>query len=692
MGLQVWLPLNKDNNVIPGISSFSKEGSVTFTEDTDGWYKVVDSSHTSSRWGIYYDFDVRPSTTYTLTVYSKSTTGISCSIGIGSFPGAVTWPAVRDTNNTSTEKLTTYTWTTTQNDTRARIYLAMTPGSTIADNYVFYKEPKVCEALTNQGLSNVTVTNNGATVDNNGKIGKCYYFNGTSTSSGNTIYIPQLTIPNTFSVSGWFKLVASVGNGSAEYLVCLNNNAYSGDMQFAIAHRSKGLFVIVNNTEYTIQSLELDIWYHIALTFNGTYAKVYINGTEVNSRTVTSTAYTGHNFNIGSRSSAADGSTHSYYSKIYVSGVRLYDNALSASEVKLLSQGLVLHYPLDRNGWGQENLATCTTPVYNIAASASSNYNYIWINNNTLEPNTTYTFSAEVTVSDSDKCTVYNYTASGKSGSINYNFPADGKRHSWTFTTTADAIGFIAYAGTAGSTAGHSAVYKNIKVEKGDKVTPYIPRADESLYTTMGISNVIEYDVSGYQNNGTRTGTSTWISNSPKYNLSQYFTGSSNYIRTASGTFNWFSFDKCTVSIWMKPTSTPSSYTGSFGIGHNSSDGYYSKCFSICNSSGKFTVNAAKGSTWIFVTSSYVCPLNEWHHYVATLDGTSLKMYVDGQQIHTATIDWGTAYVASDTCVQVAVDLPGSDEMYQGYYSDARIYTTALSADDILELYNNKVI
>lgn len=32
--------------------------------------------------------------------------------------------------------------------------------------------------LENKGLSNVTVTNNGATVDNNGKIGKCYSFNG----------------------------------------------------------------------------------------------------------------------------------------------------------------------------------------------------------------------------------------------------------------------------------------------------------------------------------------------------------------------------------------------------------------------------------------------------------------------------------------------------------------------------------
>lgn len=34
--------------------------------------------------------------------------------------------------------------------------------------------------LNNYGISGATVTNNGATVDNSGKIGKCYSFNNTS--------------------------------------------------------------------------------------------------------------------------------------------------------------------------------------------------------------------------------------------------------------------------------------------------------------------------------------------------------------------------------------------------------------------------------------------------------------------------------------------------------------------------------
>ena len=153
--------------------------------------------------------------------------------------------------------------------------------------------------------------------------------------------------------------------------------------------------------------------------------------------------------------------------------------------INLLKQGVLITTGNEVN----ENLATCNTIQYNVAAS-TGNWNYFWITSSTaLEPNTTYTFSAEVEVSDNyERCTVYNYTASGKSGEINYYFPADGKRHSWTFTTTSNALGVIAYAGTAGSTANYSAVYKNIKLEKGDKATPWIPNKNDVIYISSDVT------------------------------------------------------------------------------------------------------------------------------------------------------------------------------------------------------------
>ena len=54
--------------------------------------------------------------------------------------------------------------------------------------------------LENQGLSNVTVTNNGATIDNNGKVGKCYSFNGSSSK----ISMP-INLTPTMSFCAWVK-------------------------------------------------------------------------------------------------------------------------------------------------------------------------------------------------------------------------------------------------------------------------------------------------------------------------------------------------------------------------------------------------------------------------------------------------------------------------------------------------------
>ncbi len=52
--------------------------------------------------------------------------------------------------------------------------------------------------------------------------------------------------------------------------------------------------------------------------------------------------------------------------------IRIYDKALSSREVKEISKGLVLHYPLNREGFGCDNL------IKNTSCFSSVNY---WVNN-----------------------------------------------------------------------------------------------------------------------------------------------------------------------------------------------------------------------------------------------------------------------------------------------------------------------
>ncbi len=60
--------------------------------------------------------------------------------------------------------------------------------------------------LHNQGLANVAVTNNGATIDSSGKIGKCYSFNG-----NNYITLPISLLSNftnEISITAWINITA----------------------------------------------------------------------------------------------------------------------------------------------------------------------------------------------------------------------------------------------------------------------------------------------------------------------------------------------------------------------------------------------------------------------------------------------------------------------------------------------------
>jgi len=62
--------------------------------------------------------------------------------------------------------------------------------------------------------------------------------------------------------------------------------------------------------------------------------------------------------------------------------------------------------------------------------------------------------------------------------------------------------------------------FKNIKVEEGEIATPWIPNPADAEYSALGFDDGIEYDVSGYGNNGTKVGDITYDSDTPRYNTS----------------------------------------------------------------------------------------------------------------------------------------------------------------------------
>lgn len=566
--------------------------------------------------------------------------------------------------------------------------------------------------LHNQGLSDATIINGDITANDNGKIGKCVK---TGNSAIDLRYDGATTNTESLSIGGWFKFNQSeiatrlqsatineighspVGNliGNNSYggigLIWETNNMYQdgtlnelhvfGNMRSStLGYRSTGTY-----------SINFDQWTHIFLIFDKSLntETLYVNGVVISQVTSLASFSDMPTRNVQINAAlVCGGNGPGVNIPFYCNDVRLYNHALTEKEVKDISRGLVLHYPLSNNGFGNENLILNSDVEKNTRAGIVQ-----WDLSDSAKADIkgkSYTISADIKSTEDNSvidCYVRSPSTSQSmsTSTIFRNITTEYKRYSLQSicnvaqSGTPETFCFRAN-GSNGTTSSALFTIKNLKLEYSDEATAWCPNPNDSI--KAGYNDDIIRDISGFGNDGIVTGVLNILSDTPRYKVSTYFDGSS-YALTDASSFSWFNFDQCTLSIWMNPTTTPSSWAGTFGIAHDNSSG--NKSFVIGNYGGKFTVQSANGG-WVNIQSSDL-PINEWHHCVATLDGATIKMYFDGELVKTYTTNWGTTTVASDTRIQVGIDLPGSNEIYQGYYSDARIYVTALSAADIVELY-----
>ena len=84
-----------------------------------------------------------------------------------------------------------------------------------------------------------------------------------------------------------------------------------------------------------------DTWTHCCIVYDGKKAMIYRNGE----------LYTTAN-GISNRNNFEYDFPIVGSSIRKLNDIRIYDHALSPLEVKEISKGLILHYPLNRNGWG----------------------------------------------------------------------------------------------------------------------------------------------------------------------------------------------------------------------------------------------------------------------------------------------------------------------------------------------------
>ena len=458
---------------------------------------------------------------------------------------------------------------------------------------------------------------------------------------------------------------------------------------------------------------------------------MYLNGNIVKSGTCTSPFISGLlNIGIGCRSITTGGTNATGYNTgRCLNDVRIYDEALSPKEVKELAKGLILHYTLNRGGFGQDNLSinsgdltlwnkesgiTCvwddTQQMFKIDTTTRTSSRWGIYQDVTCEPNTIYTFSV-----DGKKVEKTMYLAIGSFASGSVTWPSNRKpftnnrqRLSCTFTTgdnhTIIRIYLAVYPTSEGSNV---AYYALPKLEKGSTATPWIPNSADDLYSAMGLDNSIEYDVSGYQNNGEwysydANGSIEYTSDTPKYNVSTHIASANPNISAASGTRYLYGHcsitnpTEMTVAFWCKPIQE--GYGGSNSQGKFCTTTYEYGSISVGadylvsamnNRDGTIDINDSASTTHCRPSITFTA--NEWHHYVVTYDGQTGRIYKDGVQISTASF---SSAKTLGSFIGVIIGFSKAGGVWRrndSYYSDFRLYVTALSDDDILALYNTPI-
>lgn len=525
----------------------------------------------------------------------------------------------------------------------------------------------------NQGLANINIVNN-ASYEVSGKLGGCYK-NGTINSGWGKNYNACLGL----SASCWINIPTIEGN--AIILGSVHN--YPANTRFYVGCYNGYFSGGFGNTSWgdaaSNRKIESNTWYHLCMTTFGTNWKLYINGQCVQEKTSSANPVILYgNIYIGKK-------------QALYNDFRIYDHCLSPKEVKEISKGLVLHYPLNDIYNGSYNLLNDSDTFTNWG-DYEAGYTEIKINefgrksliitnkrswcgaiHSVQIPSAgTYTISCYCKPISRTKTSIKQTLYISGNGWNDQAVEVDwNKTNQWqrlSLTRTYNQAGsffvyLIAFGGSRTDDYKVTCEYTMPQVTKTDTIVPYVEKS---------IPDSIVYDCSGYQNNGTISGSLSCSADSPRYKTSIISIDESSFSKILCSNLN-LPNGQTTLSFWSKPTNKNEEDSSKIEITYSKN-----KYFTYINYP-YFIHDGDYKYKWKNYWSD-----GNWHFVTCLFDGTNTKIYIDGNDISSST--------GSDTST-AKTQLNNLTLLIRGNsLSDFRIYATALSEEDIKELYNTSCI
>lgn len=506
-----------------------------------------------------------------------------------------------------------------------------------------------------------------------GKLGKAGSFNGS------TSYIEtQLSTAahNLLSVSFWIfnQNLGSPGlMGTVSGGLTFNLYRYPNLDDF---HWSTG---VGGGVDYAV--LPFDQWTHVVLVSDGSTIKRYYNGT-LKGTSAGSIAKNTSLVHIGRNDSGS--------SAAYIDDIRFYDHALSEREVRDLSQGLVLHYTFDQFQEPTENKASGITysshaPYHNISGDANkvtmvcaTTNMYMTIGGFGTLQGKTITVSGYmkkngasylppfIKTSTYETATAVNHVMDSSTGRFEVTQIYDSTSE-WLFHTPITAV------------AGDVITIEDFQVEfnKG-YATPFVNG------TRAGI--VRDQSTQGNDAPLVLANTPKWVEGGMVGKGCYEFDGVNDYIDISSKIKD-IRFDRgFTLSCWAFPTIVSNwARFLDIAVGQQNNNIVFSR-YSTTNRLFFEVKNGTSSGTAI---SGGSIPLNSWSFLTVTVsESMSTVLYINGVQVATGTST--SPQNVSRSSSFIAKSNYSVDSFYKGQIDDVRIYTTALTTEEIRELYQQR--
>lgn len=652
-------------------------------------------------------------------------------------------------------------------------------------------------SLRNLGTKPVTITENGTITYTTGKIGQAF-----SGNSARHIVLMGIELGTEASICCWSK-TANTGNkmmwvlestSSAHLnLYCPNSGNY---YCLNAADSNQNPFKTDDGTNITC--LRDNLWHHFVVTFNGTDALLYIDGEYVG-KALTYRAPTSTSTKKITIAGGYDGNT-TYDWNGEMNDFRVYDECLSAAEIKEIAKAMVCHYKLDdftagnliTNGYGRDgNRGWNTTPdssdipsVAGCEANVGTGWSYTRIpvfynkeykiqlyikasttansypsiegiddDNLRIAPQNTvpgFHATARTTLSQELKpgdtvvhCTdltnfsttsypylaIFGYISQHGKHYDDYTYtrdipritPANINKTNNTIPLNSPYNGMYRPAGTAVCQSGDGAQYyypfyginsnnapdwtlkegtfvpDNIPLLKYATYMRYITYGGTAKVAAVSLSLVDKYndisDTSGYGHDGTAAHLldSSSIHNSnmnpelARYDKCLTFaSAATDYINAGRG---GMVTDAITVSAWASMDTwvqNPKIFSCAEGGG-----------WTIEGGAAYSRASLYRNGSYLFAQSSkpFTSLASGWHHFALTYDGYVEKFYIDGQLEATSAENTSRIPITYNANNNIIIGAEASSSMattpyFDGKISDVRIYATALTADDIKDLYS----